>query len=132
VHPELLSKKWTTMKKKGLHCVQRPRSVAWYFGIAALAGLIIGLGGLTRYSFLWLLFPSLLFVGVYVKSHKVPVILTTLAVTMVLVGPWLVRNYQASGTLFGISSYNVAMDTSDFQKDRIERSYVIDNKLPGF
>ena len=53
-------------EEEGVALRPRPRSVAWYFGIAALAGLIIGLGGLTRYSFLWLLFPSLLFVGVYV------------------------------------------------------------------
>ncbi len=119
-------------EEEGIALRPRPRSVAWYFGIAALAGLIIGLGGLTRYSFLWLLFPSLLFVGVYVKSHKVPVILTTLVVTLVLVGPWLVRNYQASGTLFGISSYNVVMDTSDFQNDRIERSMSSTISSPDF
>ncbi|MBT6237037.1 MAG: hypothetical protein HOI50_01665 [Verrucomicrobia bacterium] len=99
-----------------------PRSVGWYLGIAAIAGLMIGLGVLTRYSLLWLLLPSLLFVGVFVKPHKVPVILTMLAVSLLVVAPWLVRNYQLSGALFGVSSYNVVMDTSGFPGDRIERT----------
>lgn len=110
----------------------KPRSMGWYFGIAALAGLMIGLGGLTRYSFLWLLVPSLMFVGVFVKSHKLPVLLTTLAVALVVVGPWLVRNYQVGGTLFGVSSYNLVMDTSDFPQDRLERSMSSKISAPDF
>jgi hypothetical protein len=99
-----------------------PRSAGWYIGISALAGLMLGLGGLTRYSFLWLLLPALLFVGLFIRSQKIPVLLTTLTVTLLLVGPWLWRNYQVSGALFGVSSYNMVMDTGDFPGDRLERS----------
>ena len=110
----------------------KPRSMGWYLGIAALTGLMIGLGSLTRYSFLWLLLPSLLFIGVFVKSHKLPVLLTALAVSLLLVGPWLVRNYQVGGTLFGISSYNLVMDTNDFPQDRLERSMTSNISSPDF
>ena len=110
----------------------KPRSMGWFFGIAALAGLMLGLGGLTRYSFLWLLIPSLLFIGIFVKSHKLPVLLTTLMVTLVLVGPWLWRNQQVGGTLFGVNSYNLVMDTSDFPHDRLERSLISEISSPEF
>ncbi|MCG8576982.1 MAG: hypothetical protein MI810_19030, partial [Flavobacteriales bacterium] len=110
----------------------KPRSFAWYLGLAAVGGLALGLGSLTRYSFLWLLIPTLLFTLLFIKAQRIPVALTMLIVSLVLVGPWLGRNLQVGGTLFGINSYHLVMDTSDFPDDRLERTLTADVNTPDF
>ncbi|MDG1889804.1 MAG: hypothetical protein P8L18_00730 [Verrucomicrobiota bacterium] len=110
----------------------RPRSLLWFLGMAVLAGLALGFGGLTRYAFLCLLIPSICFSACFIKVQRVPVTLVMLLVTMVLVGPWLVRNYDLSGNPFGMSYYSLVMDTPDFPGDRLERTLTSEVTYPEY
>jgi len=110
----------------------KPRSMGWFIGLAILSGLVLGVGALTRYSFLWLLVPSLLYTVLFLKTKRVPVSLIMLVVSMLVVGPWLMRNYQIGGTLFGLHSYDIVMGTEDFPGDRLERALNADISSPDF
>jgi len=110
----------------------KPRSLGWFIGLAVVSGLVLGLGALTRYSFLWLLVPSLLYTGLFLKTKRMPVSLIMLVVSLIVVGPWLMRNYQIGGTLFGLHSYDIVMDTEDFPGDRLERALNADISTPDF
>ncbi|MBI3879435.1 MAG: hypothetical protein HY301_05150 [Verrucomicrobia bacterium] len=73
--------------------------------LAAMAGTLLGLGALTRYSFGWLAIPAVLFVALFGGPRRLVVIGVMLAVMLALLTPWLARNYQLSGTLFGTSGF---------------------------
>ena len=90
--------------------------------VAALAGAMVGLGGLTRYAFGWLIFPVLLFVILFGGRQRVVLTLITLATFTVVLGPWLARNYMVSGTPFGTASFSVLQSTMIFPENRLERS----------
>jgi 4-amino-4-deoxy-L-arabinose transferase-like glycosyltransferase len=98
-------------------------SVRGTFALAILAGCLIGLGALTRYSFGWLLLPVLLFLALCIGRIRAQVCLAVAAACLVVMAPWLVRNYQVSGTLFGTASYTVYEHTPPFPgQGRVERS----------
>lgn len=101
---------------------ESPRPVFWFVGRAIGLGLLIGLGGLTRYSFAWLLVPVLVYFLVFFGQRRWMVSAITLAVALVAMVPWLVRNYQHSGTLFGTAGFAVYHGVERFQDDRLIRS----------
>ena len=109
----------------------RPRSASWFLGVACVAGLLLGLAGLTRYAFLWLLLPVILFTLLCLNTRKMLVTLTIVLTAGVVVAPWLIRNMQVSGSLFGLRSYHLYMDTSDYPEDRLERSFLSEVPAPG-
>ena len=90
--------------------------------LGAVAGLLVGLGGLTSYAFGILVFPVLIWVVIYVRAQTVPVCLALLAVCVLVMGPWLARNYTLSGTPFGTAGYKVLAGTALFPGHRLERS----------
>ena len=98
------------------------RSGAWFVVMAALAGALVGLGALTRYSFGWLILPVLAFFALYGAQNRVPLCLGACFAFLALLTPWLVRNYNLSGTLFGAAGYALVQDTAPFPADRLERS----------
>ena len=89
---------------------------------AALCGLVLGVGGLTRYSFLFLLLPVLFFVAVFAGPRRAIYCLVVLAVCATTIAPWLARNYQVSHTLFGTAGYAAIETTPQFTEFRLERS----------
>ena len=90
--------------------------------LALLTGALAGVGGLTRYSFAWMILPVVLFVWLCVKRGRgklcAAIVLSFLAVTT----PWLARNVQLSGHCLGTAGYAVAQGTPAFPADTLERS----------
>ena len=90
--------------------------------LAALSGVVAGLGGLTRYSFAWLIIPVLVFQILYGGRRRVVLAMITLAAFLAVMGPWLARNYYVSGKLFGTATYSVVETTLIYPENRLQRS----------
>ena len=99
-----------------------PRSKAWLMGMAAYAGLIVGLMALTRYSMGWLIIPVAVFVGAVVTGARGPAAALAIVGFALCLAPWLVRNYNVSGTLFGTAGFALHQGTSPFPGHLLERS----------
>jgi hypothetical protein len=89
---------------------------------AGLAGVITALGALTRYSFGWLIIPVVLFIALYGGVRRVASAVAAVAAFLVLLSPWLYRNYVESHTLFGVAGLHIHEETSTFPGVRLERS----------
>jgi hypothetical protein len=105
----------------------RPRLAA----LAALIGVLAGLGGLTRYAFGWIIIPLLLFLVLFLGKHRLILCLTVFAAFAAVMSPWFVRNYRLSHTLFGTATYALFETTGPFAENRLERSLKPDlSELP--
>jgi len=91
-------------------------------------GLLIGLGFLTRYSFLCVVFPVAFFMAIFGGPRRWIYCIGTLVVAALVVSPWIMRNYAVSGTAFGTQSYNVI--EWFFPGFRLQRS--LQPELPPF
>ena len=90
---------------------------------AGLCGLLVGLGGLTRYSFAWLLIAVVLFMWLFTpKPQRAALAGTALVAFAVLFGPWVARNCLVSGLPFGTATYSIVEGTSMFPEHRLERA----------
>ncbi|HEY5345555.1 MAG TPA: glycosyltransferase family 39 protein [Verrucomicrobiae bacterium] len=92
------------------------------FMLTVTAGLLVGMGMLTRYAFGGAIIPVaiflMLFGGVRRPSLAVAAILTfVLAVT-----PWIIRNLEVSGTLFGTAGYAIAEGTFAYPGSQLSQS----------
>jgi hypothetical protein len=96
-----------------------PRTV---FFLAAAAGALVALGGLTRYAFGWLIVPVVLFLVVFTDSRRAVLCLTAVGAFGILVVPWLARNWSLSGTPLGTATYDALSGTGLFPGWRLERS----------
>jgi len=67
--------------------------------------------GLTRYATLVLLIPVTLYYVLFLDRRGLPATLMTWLVCAVVVAPWLVRNHQVSGTLFGVPGVAIYQET---------------------
>lgn len=105
---------------------ERARQPDWsrvnLFVLAALAGGLVGMGGLTRYSFCWLILPVLLFVAVFAGRQRVLLAATTLLAFALVLTPWVVRTYSLSGMPFGTATFAVLENSWLSPEDRLERS----------
>jgi hypothetical protein len=99
-----------------------PRGMVWFVVWAGIAGLALGVGALTRYSFGWLLLPALVFCAVWLGPKRLPACGVLVAVFLLVVTPWLVRNHQVSGTFFGVQGFALHQETPPFPDARLERS----------
>jgi hypothetical protein len=75
--------------------------------LSLAAGLLVGVGGLTRYSFLCLIIPLVAFLLVFGGPRRWVYCVGALVVVALVVTPWIMRNYAVSGEAFGTASYNV-------------------------
>jgi len=89
---------------------------------ALFAGLLLGLMALTRYSFLLLLVPVSIMVGTLPTAKKGRLLAASLVVALLLVIPWLARNYHLSGTVFGTAGFELFQATGSFPEDTLQRS----------
>ena len=89
---------------------------------AALLGVLLGMGMLTRYSVGWLVFPVLVFLGLFAGRHRVLTGAVTGLVFLLVVSPWLVRNYHLSGRLFGTAGYAMEELSVPFPDNTLPRS----------
>lgn len=90
--------------------------------VGAATGLMTVLGMLTRYAFGWLIIPVLVFLIVFAGKRRIMLATTTLGVFLAFAGPWVYRNYQVSGTPFGIASYAVVEGSGLYVENRLQRS----------
>ena len=114
-----------------LRIEERERSVPGGAGVgwAVLAGAFLGLGGLTRYAFAWLLIPVVLFLVWVAPASRIRLCVPLLAVMALLMAPWLARNFSISGNFFGEAGYALVQGTHPLEGDRLERSLNPDNVL---
>src|SRR5438093_2675451 len=96
------------------------RGGRWWVMMAGLTGVIVGVGTLTRYSFGWLILPVLIFFGLYFGQRRARLCLVAFVSFAVVVAPWLARNYNRSGTVFGTAGYAIVQNA--LSGDRLERS----------
>ncbi len=90
--------------------------------LAAGFGLFLGLACLTRYSFGWMVIPSLAFMFIFGGTRRV-IFATIVAVVFgAVITPWLLRTYHLSGTPFGTAGYAVMESTMMFPDNRLQRS----------
>jgi hypothetical protein len=75
--------------------------------LSLAAGALVGLGGLTRYSFICLIIPVALFLAFFGGPRRLLYCAAALAAFAGVMAPWLARNYAMSGTLFGTASYSL-------------------------
>jgi hypothetical protein len=88
--------------------------------LSLLAGALVGLGGLTRYSFICMIIPVVLFFAFFGGPRRIVYCAAALAAFMGVVAPWMARNHAMSDTLFGTASYNLM--ESFFPGFRLQRS----------
>jgi 4-amino-4-deoxy-L-arabinose transferase-like glycosyltransferase len=89
---------------------------------AASAGVLLGVGALTRYSFAWLVLPAVLFVILFAGQRRAALALLVVAAFMVVLMPWVIRNYSISGMPFGTATYAPLESTFLFPDYRLQRS----------
>jgi hypothetical protein len=75
--------------------------------LSVAIGLLLGIGTLTRYSFLCLVVPVAVFLAVFGGPRRWIYCMVALVVAAAVVAPWIARNYAVGGTAFGTSGYNV-------------------------
>jgi hypothetical protein len=106
------------------------RGPIWLTAWAAGAGLGVGLGTLTRYAFGWLIIPVLVFLGIIGGGLRRRLVLAAGLAFVVVMAPWLARNYNASSKLFGTAGYALSQDTENvFPETSLERSLRPDLEL---
>jgi hypothetical protein len=89
---------------------------------AAVTGLLAALAGLTRYSFLVLIVPVVVYLVTLPSPRRVTMALTASIVFLAVVIPWLARNHTISGTLFGTPAYAALQGIPQFPGDALYRS----------
>jgi 4-amino-4-deoxy-L-arabinose transferase-like glycosyltransferase len=91
--------------------------------LATTAGLLVGVGALTRYSFGWIIVPVLVFLGILAgiggggRRWLMPCIASALAFLVVL-SPWVYRNFSVSGTPFGTAGLAIIQHDYSFMSER--------------
>ena len=98
------------------------RGIAAMVVLALVAGLLTGIGGLTRYSFGLLILPVLVFFVLFGGQRRWLLTLAAFIAFAAVMTPWVVRNQLISGTPFGTSGYALFSTTPVFPEYKLERS----------
>jgi len=92
---------------------------------------LTGIGGLTRYSFGWLIIPVLAFLALFGGQRRWVLSIIAFVAFAVIFTPWIVRNEIISGTPFGTAGYSLFATTPIFPEYRLERSLTPDFVVSG-
>ncbi|MDR3458904.1 MAG: glycosyltransferase family 39 protein [Verrucomicrobiae bacterium] len=92
------------------------------FLFALMAGLLTGLGMLTRYSFGWLIVPVVIFLVLFGGSRRSGLAVAAVLAFGLVVSPWIVRNLSVSGTPFGTAGFAAAEGITGFSGSRLMQS----------
>jgi len=95
---------------------------AWPLGLALAAGLLTGVGALTRYAFGWTIIPVAFFLFFFSGQRRVLHVVAALGAFLIMLTPWVVRNYAVSGTPFGTAGFAIVEGTGSFPRFQLERS----------
>jgi hypothetical protein len=98
------------------------RSAGWVTFMVALAGVLAGLAGLTRYSFGWIIVPVVAFLASLPTPRRGILVATCITTFTAVMAPWIARNYLVSGTPFGTAGYALFQNTSLFVALDLERT----------
>lgn len=90
--------------------------------LSALAGLLVGLMGMTRYSLLCLIAPVVFYLILYSGQRRFFNAAVAVGVFAIVITPWLLRNEQLSGTPFGTATYAYLETTPGFPADDVQRT----------
>ena len=96
---------------------------------ALLAGVLMGALGLTRYALGCLILPVMLFFNLFFAPRSLSLGFAALLGFAAVMAPWLMRNHELSGRLFGVAGLAVHQVTDRFPGDRIERLLDPENKF---
>jgi hypothetical protein len=91
--------------------------------LAALAGALAGVGGLSRYSFAWMIVPVLIFLRLFFSRARARLGLCAALAFLAVMGPWIARNLILSQTCFGSAGYALVENTPHLPDDVLERSF---------
>lgn len=93
-------------------------------GLLAASAVLLGLCFLTRYLMGILVIPLAWYVLRITRDRR-PVLWTALftVIFLLVITPWLVRNYSISGSLLGVAKYEYAQNTGPLNFDSLPRSY---------
>ena len=91
-------------------------------GLAVAAGVLTGVGALTRYAFGWTIIPVVVFLILFSGQKRVQHALAALGVFVLVLTPWVIRNFAVSGTPFGTAGFAAAEATRLFPQFQLERS----------
>jgi hypothetical protein len=111
---------WAILKIEELAREEQPDGT-WILCWSALAGILTGVGALTRYSFGWLIIPVLIFLILFSGRGKFINLLAAFVAFAVVLTPWIVRNLSLCGAPFGTAGYAIFAGTS-FAGAQLERS----------
>jgi hypothetical protein len=101
--------------RQGNQVVARPFVVLlWLVVVGVLFGLLTLTHGLT----VWLFAGLVIFAGFHFRQRG-PVVLVLLAAFAIVYTPWLVRNYQVSGSPFGVAIYGIFDGITTSTSDRM-------------
>jgi Dolichyl-phosphate-mannose-protein mannosyltransferase len=89
---------------------------------AAAAGILTGVGALTRYSFGWTIIPVVIFLLLFSGPGKLLNTVAALAAFAIVLAPWIVRNLAISGVPFGTAGYAIFEGTSLAPGGQLDRS----------
>jgi hypothetical protein len=93
----------------------------WLLTLAVAAGLLAGVGALTRYAFGWVIIPVVVFLALFGGQRRIWQVTAALGAFAIVLTPWVVRNWMVSGTPFGTAGYAIAEGAS-FPGTVLERS----------
>lgn len=118
---------WCLLKIEELARAESPESpespnARRLFILAAVAGLIVGLGMLTRYSFGWMIVPVAFFLALFGGARRMGLVVAAGLVFIVVISPWIVRNVAVSGTPFGTAGFAMLEGTDAFPGTNLMQS----------
>jgi hypothetical protein len=119
----LLSVVWCLVAMEEREHRENPPPPGASLALAAAAGALLGIGGLSRYAFAWMIVPVLLFIGLFFARHRGKLSMMVAVSFLIVMAPWIARNLVLSHTLFGTAGYAMLENTRPFQEDRVERSF---------
>ena len=112
---------WCLLKIEEAAREPQPRP-NWLLGLAVAAGVLTGVGALTRYAFGWAIIPVVVFLVFFSGPKRVLHALAALGAFVLVLTPWVVRNFAVSGTPFGTAGFAMAEGTPLFPQFQLERS----------
>ncbi len=112
---------WCVLKIEEVAREPQPRQNQLW-GLAVTAGILTGLGALTRYAFGWTIIPVVLFLVLFGGQKRKLHALAALGAFVLVLTPWVVRNFAVSGTPFGTAGFAAAEGTLLFPQFQLERS----------
>ena len=112
---------WCVLRIEEMGREPQPRATR-LLGLALAAGVLIGVGALTRYAFGWTIIPVVLFLLFFSGQQRVLHVLAALGAFVIVLTPWVIRNYAVSGTPFGTAGFAFAEGVGAFPRFQLERS----------